>query len=58
MKTTHRDHRLYLRVATPLFEELEAGAAERRQGLAVFVREILLDWHADRFADRAAKEAA
>jgi hypothetical protein len=32
MRKSHRDHRVYLRLATPLFEELEARAARGRHG--------------------------
>ncbi len=57
-RKTHRDHRLYLRVATPLFAELEAWAAEQRQDMAELARDVLIDAAADRLATRAAKEAA
>jgi hypothetical protein len=58
MRTTHRPCRVYLRLAPALAGELEAAAAERRQDIATFVRERLLDWAADRLANRAEQEIA
>jgi hypothetical protein len=57
-RKTHRDHRFYVRVALPLLQELEAGAAEQRQHLAELARDVLLDWAASRLATRAEQELA
>jgi hypothetical protein len=56
--TRHRDEQLVIRLARPLKRELEAAAAaERRRSTAEKVRLILIDWAAERLAERNHNEA-
>jgi hypothetical protein len=49
----HRDEQLVVRLARPLKRELEgAAAAAHRRSTADLVREILVDWAAQRMTER------
>ena len=53
----HRDEQLVVRLARPLKRELEAfAAAEHRRSTAELVREILVDWAAQRMTERTSNE--
>jgi hypothetical protein len=55
----HRDEQLVVRLARPLKRELEGAAAEaRRRSTAALVREILVDWAAQRMIERTPREAS
>ena len=57
--THSRDEILILHVAQPLKRMLvAAAAAERRRSTAALVREILVDWAAQRITERTPNEAA
>jgi hypothetical protein len=52
-----RDEQLVIRLAQPLKRVLEAAAvAERRRSTAALVREILVNWGAQRMVERNADE--
>jgi hypothetical protein len=54
----HRDEQLVVRLARPLKRELEGAAAEVcLRSTAALVREILVDWAAQRIAERTSHEA-
>jgi hypothetical protein len=55
----HRDEQLVIRLARPLKRELEEAALRQlRRSTAALVREILVDWAAQRITERTTHEAA
>jgi hypothetical protein len=55
----HRDEQLVIRLARPLKRVLEEAAeGQRRRSTAALVREILVDWAAQRITERTPHEAA
>jgi hypothetical protein len=49
---TIREERVGFRVAGPLLAELERAAMEERRTLSAMIRDVLIDYAADRAAQR------